>query len=188
MFKKVKTPLLIPKPYILKNKAVSWIGIIWCRSTSGSYSKFYTCWKIINFLLTFVFSSASFHCFIFLESVICIIILNILDKKYIRYIETLWKKVSVRTTLQQSSSFAIARVPDIGTVAINISSGSFSCLPPTVPDKNCLDKKIARIQHSKRIKSRKLFTGTGLLGKYFRSGTGPDTDEKVRENITKSSC
>jgi hypothetical protein len=31
-------------------------------------------------------------------------------------------------------------------------------------------------QHSKlRMKSGKLFTGTGLLGKYFRSGTGPDT-------------
>jgi hypothetical protein len=29
------------------------------------------------------------------------------------------------------------------------------------------------------MKSRKLFTGTGLLGKYFRSGTGPDTDEKI---------
>ncbi len=49
----------------------------WCQSRYGSYTKFYTCWKISNF--SWLHSSASFHCFIFLLSVSGAIILNHLD-------------------------------------------------------------------------------------------------------------
>ncbi len=44
---------------------------VWCRSGSGpgSCPKFYTCWKIIIFV-SFMHSSASLLCFIFLVSVI----------------------------------------------------------------------------------------------------------------------
>ncbi len=49
----------------------------WCRS--GSYPKSYACWKIRNFFITFIHSSASLHCLTFLLSVIGDITFTILD-------------------------------------------------------------------------------------------------------------
>ncbi len=52
---------------------------LWCRSRSDSFSKFYTWRKIRIFVLTFVHITALLYCFIFVTSVIGVIIFNVLD-------------------------------------------------------------------------------------------------------------
>jgi hypothetical protein len=60
----------------------------WCRS--GSYFKFYT-WRKVK-LFTFIHSSTSIHCFIFLGSVVGVIICHILGS-IVCIFKFLWKSV-----------------------------------------------------------------------------------------------